>query len=45
MTRSGLRAAFGISMGDTGYLVKHAESVSMTPVVFGIRDSLAEELI
>lgn len=33
-----------ISMGDTGYLVKHAESVSMTPVVFGIRDSLAEEL-
>ena len=33
-----------ISMGDTGYLVKHAESVSMTPVVFGICDSLAEEL-
>ena len=33
-----------ISMGDTHHLVKHAQSVSITPVVFGIRQSLAEEL-
>lgn len=33
-----------ISMGDTRHLVKQAESVSTTPVVFGIRKSLAEEL-
>lgn len=33
-----------ISMGDTGHLVKQAESVSTTPVVFGIRKSLAEKL-
>ena len=33
-----------ISMGDTDHIVKHAQSVSMTPVVFGIRQSLAEEL-
>ncbi len=33
-----------ISMGDTGHLVKHTESVSMTPVVFGIRESLAQSL-
>lgn len=33
-----------ISMGDVSHKVKHAESVSITPVVFGIRRSLAEEL-
>ena len=33
-----------ISLGDTGHLVKHSQSVSLTPVVFGIRQSLAEEL-
>ncbi len=33
-----------ISLGDTNHLVKHAQSVSTTPVVFGIRRSLAEEL-
>ena len=33
-----------VSMGDTGHLIKHSQSVSMTPVVFGIRESLAEEL-
>ena len=33
-----------LSVGDTGHRIKHAESVSVTPVVFGIRMSLAEEL-
>ena len=33
-----------LSMGDVDHLVKHSQSISMTPVVFGIRDSLAEEL-
>lgn len=33
-----------ISMGDENHLVKHQQSVYMTPVVFGIRESLAEEL-
>lgn len=33
-----------ISMGDEEHLVKQAESISTTPVVFGIRKSLAEEL-
>ena len=33
-----------ISLGDTDHLVKHSQSVSLTPVVFGIRESLAEEL-
>lgn len=33
-----------LTMGDTAHRVKHAESVSVTPVVFGIRRSLAEEL-
>ena len=33
-----------LTAGDTGHKVKHAESVSLTPVVFGIRQSLAEEL-
>ena len=33
-----------LSMGDVSHLVKHSQSISMTPVVFGIRDSLAEEL-
>ena len=32
------------SLGDTQHLVKHSQSVSLTPVVFGIRQSLAEEL-
>lgn len=33
-----------LSVGDTGHRIKHAESISITPVVFGIRKSLAEEL-
>ena len=33
-----------ITMGDTQHKVKHAESTSTTPVVFGIKKSLAEEL-
>lgn len=33
-----------ISLGDTQHKVKHAQSVSTTPVVFGIRQSLAKEL-
>ena len=33
-----------ISMGDTGHKVKYAESISTTPVVFGIKKSLAEQL-
>ena len=33
-----------ISVGDTQHLVKHAQSVSITPVVFGIRESLAKDL-
>ncbi len=33
-----------ISLGDSSHLVKHAQSVSTTPVVFGIRQSLADEL-
>ena len=33
-----------LSMGDVDHLVKHSQSISMTPVVFGIRESLAEEL-
>lgn len=32
-----------VSMGDTGHLIKHSQSISMTPVVFGIRESLAEK--
>lgn len=33
-----------ISLGDEGKIVKHAQSISTTPVVFGIRESLAREL-
>ncbi|MEE8885284.1 MAG: VWA domain-containing protein [Eubacteriales bacterium] len=33
-----------ITAGDTNHLVKHAESISVTPVVFGIKQSLAEQL-
>lgn len=33
-----------ISLGDENHLVKHAVSISITPVVFGIRQSLAKEL-
>ncbi|MDO5021797.1 MAG: substrate-binding and VWA domain-containing protein [Eubacteriales bacterium] len=33
-----------ITMGDKNHKVKYAESVSTTPVVFGIRKSLAEKL-
>lgn len=33
-----------ISLGDKQHLVKYDESVSTTPVVFGIRQSLAKEL-
>ena len=33
-----------MNVGDTRHRVKHAQSVSVTPVVFGIRQSLAESL-
>lgn len=33
-----------ISLGDSGHLVKHDESISITPVVFGVRQSIAKEL-
>lgn len=33
-----------ITAGDTNHKVKHAESVSVTPVIFGIKKSKAEEL-
>lgn len=33
-----------IAIGDTGHKVKYAESISTTPVVFGIRESLARKL-
>ena len=33
-----------LTAGDTQYRVKHAQSISITPVVFGLRQSLAEEL-
>ncbi len=33
-----------LSIGDTGHKVKYAQSVSTTPVVFGIRESLAQQL-
>lgn len=33
-----------ISAGDSNHRVKHQKSISVTPVVFGIRESLAEQL-
>lgn len=33
-----------LDLGDTHRLLKHAETTSITPVIFGIRQSLAEEL-
>ena len=33
-----------ISMGDTGLKVKHQQSITTTPVVFGIKKSVAENL-
>ena len=30
-----------LTAGDTQYRVKHAQSISITPVIFGIRQSLA----
>lgn len=33
-----------ISMGDTSHRIKHIQSTTVTPVVFGIRKSLAENL-
>lgn len=33
-----------ISMGDTGHIVRNAQSTSTTPVVFGVRRSKAQEL-
>ncbi|NLM05403.1 MAG: VWA domain-containing protein [Tissierellia bacterium] len=33
-----------INMGDTEHRVKHTESISITPVVFGIKKSLAKDL-
>lgn len=33
-----------LTTGDTEHRIKHAESISVTPVVFGIRQSLAEKL-
>ena len=33
-----------LNVGDEAHRIKHAESISVSPVVFGIRQSLAEEL-
>ena len=33
-----------LSLGDTNHLIKYDESISITPVVFGVRQSLAEQL-
>ena len=33
-----------LNAGDENHVIKHTESISITPVVFGIRQSLAEEL-
>ncbi|MBO5238315.1 MAG: VWA domain-containing protein [Lachnospiraceae bacterium] len=33
-----------LSLGDTNHLIKYDESISTTPVVFGIKQSLAEKL-
>ncbi|NLL92453.1 MAG: VWA domain-containing protein [Ruminococcaceae bacterium] len=33
-----------ISMGDTDFKVKHTESTSLSPIVFGIKKSLAESM-
>ncbi len=33
-----------ISLGDKSHLVKHEESTSITPVVFGVKESLAKRL-
>ncbi|NLL50525.1 MAG: ABC transporter substrate-binding protein, partial [Eubacteriaceae bacterium] len=33
-----------ISMGDKDFKVKHTESISLSPVVFGIKKSLAEKI-
>ncbi len=33
-----------LTVGDTEHRIKHAESISISPVVFGIRKNLAEEL-
>lgn len=33
-----------ITLGDTNHMLKHTEVTSITPVVFGIRKSLAKEL-
>lgn len=33
-----------LSVGDTDHRIKHAESISVSPVIFGIRQSLAREL-
>ncbi|MGI6003457.1 MAG: substrate-binding domain-containing protein [Lachnospiraceae bacterium] len=33
-----------ITAGDTNHKIKHAESISVTPVIFGIKKSKAEEL-
>ena len=43
MTGSGRQQPVAVC-GDTNFKVKHTESISITPVVFGIRQSLAEEL-
>lgn len=33
-----------LTVGDTQHRIQHAESISITPVVFGIRKSLAQQL-
>jgi hypothetical protein len=33
-----------VTLGDKGHIVKHMQSIMTSPVVFGIRKSLAEEL-
>ena len=44
MTPCGRASSLWLTVGDTEHRIKHAESISISPVVFGIRKSLAEEL-
>ena len=39
-----LASSIWISMGDKNFRVKHTESISLSPVVFGIKKSLAESM-
>ena len=44
MTQWWPASSLWLDVGDINHRVKQAEPISVTPVVFGIRQSLAEEL-